>query len=320
MAKRVKPKMHTQRFLYYDLIHSGTTEDAMYIDLAKDLSAVNRRMYRQGRNYSISNISVHDSDGDARVLFSTAPNTWALHAAWELCFNGWKSQRAEVLEDAGGSFNSPRWADFKVYLNKEHVVDTDWPTPKEDEQNSIVGGEWDYSDMQFFRGGTKYDSHAIGLMGDHSIGVSITNETSAEDASYSGYISALETLQEVRSQPATFDNDPAVLSMNVFSLNSGGAVAEQIVEINKEGDEPPYSMEIVGSSNNPANDTGAWPVREVAIASTYSPMAMTGPIPNIPCGLLQIETTSGTSGNTIGILIELTPGSYKGVHAPGMGN
>ena len=71
---------------------------------------------------------------------------------------------------------------------------------------------------------------------------------------------------------------------------------------------------------NPANDTGAWPVRECHIASTYSPMAMMGPIPNVPCGLLQIETASGTNNNTIGLLIELTPGDYKGVHAPPMGN
>jgi len=318
MAKRVKPKMHTQRFLYYDLEHSGGSEDAHYIDLAQDLSAVNRRLYRQGRNYSISNISVHDTQGDARVLVSTAPNTWATHAAWELCFNGWKSQRAEMLEDAE-HLRSPRWADFKVYLNKEHVIDTDWPKPTEDENFDITRGEWDYADMQFFRGGSKYDSHAVGLMGTHSINTSITGETTPEDSSYNGYISAIETLQEVRSQPEMFDNDGGVLAMNVFSLNSAGAMLDQIVEINKEGDEPPYSMEIVGSNNNPTNDTGAWPVRETHITSAYSPMAMMGPIPNIPCGLLQIETTSDES-NTIGLLIELTPGSYKGVHAPPMGN
>jgi hypothetical protein len=316
-TKRVKPKMHTQRFLYYDLEHSGTSEDAHYIDLAKDLSAVNRRLYRQGRNYSISNISVHDSQGDARVLVSTAPNTWATHAAWELCFNGWKDQRAQVLADQK-HLQSPRWADFKVYLNKEHVIDADWPKPTEDENNDITFGEWDYADMSFFRSGTRYDNYAVGLMGAHYLS-SITNETTPEDASYDGYMSAIETLQEIRSNPPTFDNDGGVLAQMSFSMDVPAAILDVITEINKEGDEPPYSLEFVGSNNNPTNDTGAWPVRECHIASTYGPIAMMGAIPNVPCGLLQIETTSSES-NTIGLLIELTPGSYKGVHAPPMGN
>lgn len=316
-SKRLKPKMHTQRFLYYDLEHSGNSEDAHYIDLSKDLSAVNRRLYRQGRNYSISNISVHDSQGDARVLVSTAPNTWATHAAWELCFNGWKRQRAEVLEDLE-HLQTPRWADFKVYLNKEHVIDSDWPKPTEDENNDITLGEWDYADMSFFRAGTRYDNYAVGLMGGH-YQVAITNETTPEDASYDGYISAIEALQEIRTQPAITDNDGGVQSSISFSLDGGNAIVDQLIEINKEGDEPPYSLEFVASNNNPATDTGAWPVRECHISSAYSPMAMMGPIPNVPCGLLQIETTSGAN-NTIGLLIELTPGDYKGVHAPPMGN
>ena len=317
-SRRLKPKMHTQRFLYYDLEHSGTDEDAHYIDLAKDLSAVNRRLYRQGRNYSISNISVHDSQGDARVLVSTAPNTWVTHAAWEMCFNGWKQQRAETLALGDGQSKSPRWSDFKVYLNKEHVVDTDWPKPTEDENNDITLGEWDYADMSFWRSGTRYDNYAVGLMGAHQLS-SITNETTPEDASYDGYISALEVLQEVRMQPVDTGDDGGADAGIQFSVHAGAALTDVLVEINKEGDEPPYSLEMVGSNNNPANDTGAWPVRECHISSTYAPMAVMGAIPNVPCGLLQIETKSGSS-NTIGLLIELTPGDYKGVHAPPMGN
>lgn len=317
-TKRVKPKMHTQRFLYYDLEHTGDGEDAHYIDLAKDLSAVNRRLYRQGRNYSISNISVHDSQGDARVLVSTAPNTWALHAAWELLFNGWKKQRAEVLELAEGHKQTPRWSDFKLYLNKEHVVDTDWPKPTEDENQDITLGEWDYSDMAFFRAGSRYDNYAAGLMGGH-IFSAITTETTPDDTSYDGYVSALEALQEVRTQPPTEAQDGESNNSLQFSLLGGGAMQDTLIQLNDEGDLAPYSLEIVGSSNNPASDTGAWPVRECHIASTYGPMAMMGAIPNVPCGLLQIETASG-GNNTIGLLIELTPGSYKGVHAPSMGN
>ena len=51
----------TQRYLYYDLAHTGTEEDFHYIDLARDLSAVNARLYRQGMMYGIQSFSIHDS-------------------------------------------------------------------------------------------------------------------------------------------------------------------------------------------------------------------------------------------------------------------
>lgn len=328
MAKRIKPKkMNTHRFLYYNIAHSGNGEDASYIDLARDLSAVNRRLYRQGMNYSISNISVHDSQGDARVLVSTAPNTWATHEAWTMAFEGWKRQRAQTLQDMPGA-STPRWSDFKVYLNAEHVVDSDWPGVRDDEENVALGtganssGEWNYSDMGFFMAGTRYDNHAIGLMGAHGIGSSITTETTPHDSSYDGYISCLEGLQEIRRKPVDTGDVDAAFDDAVFAgmtLNSGPSIEDTLLTIEAEGDNPPYSLEFLGNTDNPAGDTGAWPIRECHIESTYSPMAMMGPIPNVPCGLLQIETTSG-GDNTIGLLIELTPGDYKGVHASPMGN
>jgi len=287
---------------------------------------MNRRLYRQGRSYSISNISVHDSQGDAQVLISTAPNTWATHAAWEMAFDGWKRQRAQILDEAGGAMKTPRWSDFKVYLNKEHVVDSDWPAVVDDGGQAVLGtgadsgAEWDYADMTFNKAGTRYDDYAVGLMGTHQFS-SITNETTPHDILYDGYISCLEGLQEIRQQPvdATMDASVTNAVFAGFNLVSPAAVMDNIIEIQDENNEAPYSMEFVGSNSNPTDDTGAFPVRECHISSSYAPMAMLGPIPEIPCGLLQVRTTA-SSNNTIGLLIELTPGNYKGVHAPPMGN
>jgi hypothetical protein len=326
MARRAK-KMKTQRFLYYSLAHSGNGSDDHYIDLAKDLSATNRRLYRQGMEYSISNISVHDSQGDAQVLVSTAPSTWATHESWQLAFDGWKRQRALLLEEAGGNMQTPRWSDFKVYLNKEHVYDSDWPSVDDDGSQAILGtganngAEWEYADMSFNKGGSRFDDHAIGLLGAHQFS-SITNETSPHDTSYDGYISCIEGLQEVRTKPvqeAGYDLVATQSPFSGFNLLSPAAILDNLTEIIDEGDNPPYSLEFVGSNTNPADDTGAFPVRECHISSTYSPMAMMGPIPNIPCGLMQVRTTA-SANNTIGLLIELTPGDYKGVHATPMGN
>jgi hypothetical protein len=213
-------------------------------------------------------------------------------------------------------------------LNKEHVIDADWPGVLTDEEGQALGtgansyGEWDYADISFNTNGSRHDNHAIGLMGAHVINSSITNETSPHDAQYDGYISALEGLQEIRRKPQEDGATDSSFELSVFagmSLYGGGAIIDNLVEIEKEGDNPLYPVEFLGNTDNPTGDTGAFPIREVHLASSYSPMAMTGPIPEIPCGLLQIETTS-SGNNTIGLLIELTPGKYKGVHAPPMGN
>ena len=256
--------MNTHRFLYYNIAHSGDGEDASYIDIARDLSAINRRLYRQGRKYSISNISVHDTQGDARVLISTAPNNWATHEAWEMAFDGWKRQRAQALLDLPGA-STPRWSDFKVYLNKEMVVDSDWPGVRDDEENVALGtganssGEWDYADMGFHRSGTRYDNHAIGLMGAHSIGSSISDETTPHETSYDGYVSALEALQEIRRKPVDDGDFDAAFDDSVFggmNLNVADGNEDVLLTIEKEGDNPPYSLEFLGNTSNPTGDTG----------------------------------------------------------------
>ena len=322
-AKRMKKSTPVQRFLYYDLIHSANAgEDAHYIDIGKDLSAMNRRLYRQGMVYHVANITLHDSQGSARALFSTAPNTWAVHSAWNAAFKAWKGQRADVLDNTVGSLSTPKWSDFKVYLNKEHVKDSDWPVPIEDEQQAIVLGEWNYADLSFVRAGTQYDNHAIGLMGAHQIGSSVSS-TSPSDGTYDGYVSALEALQELRRFPNTPVDDNSMENSVLLGMGMqpGGAVLDILTEIGAENDLPPYSSEFVGGADNPAADTGAFPARECHIASAYSPIAQVGGFP-VPCGLIQVETfdpadRSGTP-NTIGMLIEIAPGPYKGVMAEAM--
>ena len=65
-----------QRVLRYLLQHTGNGEDSHYIDLARDLSLLNRRLYRQGKVYGIAGITVHDNviqgTGDTFVKACTA--------------------------------------------------------------------------------------------------------------------------------------------------------------------------------------------------------------------------------------------------------
>ena len=313
-TKISKTRQQTHRFLYFDLEHTGTEEDFHYIDLARRLSEMNRRLYRQGMCYHIANISVHDSDGNAEVRFATAPNTWTTYAAWKLAFDGWKHQRAQIMKESG--LTPGKWSDFKVYLNKDMVNDEDWPSLVNVENQEFAGGAWDYSNMTFTKGVTTYDDYAVGLLGAGNFST-ITDETSGDDTSYDGYLGLINTFQENRrkiNQPSPGDASEQI----VFGTLSSAITNDVIEEIIDEGDDAPYALERFVGANEPATGNDAFTIRECHIASTYSPMAMVGGFP-VPCGLLQVETKSSTDGNIIGILIELVPGDYKGVHALPMG-
>ena len=108
-AKRSKAKVTPAvRYLRYELTNSGSpgTETSHFIDLARDLSRVNRRLYRAGRDYHVKKITVISSNTIAgfttdppgkanagRISVSTAPDSWVARGAWHRAFKSWKHYR-----------------------------------------------------------------------------------------------------------------------------------------------------------------------------------------------------------------------------------
>lgn len=310
--KASKMDPFVQRFLYFDLAHthsgSGANEDFHYIDLAACMSAINRRLYRQGRLYHVANISVHDSQGDAEVRFATAPNNWTTQKAWETCFQAWKDQRKHALQEMpeGSPQVTGKWSDFKVYLNADMITDVDKPKPVDVEGNALVmygagsDNEWNYADVQVRSDGNVYQNLNFTLLGAHSLA----------NNGRVGVIKALEDIWASKAYaptlPAAFDESP------ILGMGPSTQAEQEILDaIADENDQPPYSyLDMVGSDDNMPNPITA---RETSITTTQNEMAMVGGFP-VPCGLLMVETKA-SADNTIGICIELVPGTYKGVHA-----
>ena len=125
-AKRTRGKLTgylTQRYLYYDLNHTGTDEDFHYIDLARDLSAVNMRLYRQGMIYGVQSFSIHDSNENTEVRIGTIPTVWPVLSAYRLARRQWNRQIKSV--DTGGIRGA--WDDFRIFMNTDHISDPDQP-------------------------------------------------------------------------------------------------------------------------------------------------------------------------------------------------
>ena len=111
------------RYLRYLLQHDGeNAEDSHYIDLAKDLSAINRRLYRQGKVYRIAGITVH-STSNAFVKVCAAPDSWVVRNAWKRGFKRWK-QMNKLAERTLGTYH-----DYKVRLIDDMRTDPDKPKP-----------------------------------------------------------------------------------------------------------------------------------------------------------------------------------------------
>ncbi len=125
MATKKKASTSAVRYLRYELTNSGTpgTETSHFIDLARDLSAINRRLYRQGRAYHVKRVSIVSSNTIAapgasagRVTVGVAPDSWTVRNAWRRGFNLWTRMNKDAMKSTGLNNIQGKFADFKVYV------------------------------------------------------------------------------------------------------------------------------------------------------------------------------------------------------------
>ena len=320
-ARRTRGKLTgylTQRYLYYDLDHTGTDEDFHYIDIARDLSAVNCRLYRQGMLYGISSFSIHDSQENTEVRIGTIPTVWPVLSAYRLARRKWNAQIK-----AQGAANSVRgaWDDFRVFMNSDHITDPDQPRVVNIESysagthnESTLYGEYNASMISVQGVGGATIMH---VLGSSNSGASGTLSDAYGGATYDGRIGVVAEWNKLKPDvPETPDSGSQNADSSAFTDGNLGMIDttydDAIVNRMEDfGDAPPYSVSpggylAIGSANT-------WTVREGHLATGQKSLMLPGC--EAFCGLLQVETKSPTDGNTIGLLVELAPGAYKGVHA-----
>lgn len=306
------------RFIRVDLEHnqeqqneSGYYEDFHYIDLARELSAINSRLYRQGMTYHVANISVHDRQG-GWVKFCTLPNTWPVKQAWRKGFKNWlqmnfSSMPEETLRSAAAS---AKWSDFRTYYNADHISDADKPGFTDIEGKGINFDEYSHTKFTSTDGGSldEFTSH---VMGGHL----------GSAGSYTS-VSLLEAYVEGLNKPqAPTPNVSLAVGVWANLMENEGGSDDIIVDLRDDYDEPPYDHDCFpgGFKGGLYNAPGPWCVRETDMLAPNR-LTMVGGF-EVPLGLICIETSREVSGdNTIGLQIEIVPGQYKGVAATSMGN
>jgi hypothetical protein len=303
--KKLQPAV---RYLRYELTNSGSvgTETSHYIDLARDLSAINRRLYRQGRSYHVKRVSIVSSNtipqpgqNAGRVTVGTLPESWVTQRAWQRGFAVYqemhKKANAAVDNDISG-----KWADFKVHLSNDSRTAT-LLTPKDNGGNDVTLGEWNYSTLVTPDGTTSADEFELHMLGDHS-GAAGTRVSVGLVKSYGESRATVDTDPTV---PTSVSDDPLT---NVFD---DGTVADEIMTITfAENDNPPYS--IADYPGDDANMPKPLVVQQTTLGADGR--ATVGGFTAM-CGLLEIEATSPIANDTYSVLIELAPGKYRGIAA-----
>lgn len=302
----------TQRFLHFNLAHTGSGEDNHYVDLGKLLSQANRRTYRQGMVYHVANIVFDDADGDADIDVCTLPNNWLTQEAWRLGFTAWLQQQRAAMKALGES-DLPTWSDFKIAMNNDARTDADQAELIDVNGNTFPTGSWDLSHYEIPDDGGASPSEAdIIMMG--------TNNGTYPDLDRVSLLKQLELALEIPQADPNLSGDASKVIYALLSDEaSDSEVIHQVIDnIKVENELPPYSKSVVPGAGTAGagKPSSPWVARTCMIkggSSTSSPVAAVGGFA-APCGLLMFETNS-SGDNSIGVTIELVPGQYKGVHA-----
>lgn len=291
-------------------------EVSRFVDLAHDLSLVNRRLYRQGKHYFIKKITVTSRNTtNGLVSVSAAPNSWVVSAAWKKAFTLWNQMR----KGHGGAPGSglPRgvtpatWADFKVYLSNDHRTGT--VVHPMDNGGNVVStslSDWVYSKYQSPDGATGADEFTAHLLG--------ADVGSAGSFTSVGIVQGYEDSRRTVEQDQT--DDPMNTDTWMINLFDDGTTLDEIADdLRADGDLPPYTLNLYpgGSTNLPK------PL--VQQLKSMVPNYLNGQTSSVtlggvhaPCGLLEFELQSDVENDIFDVLVEVVSGDYKGVKALSM--
>lgn len=306
-SKNLEPAV---RYLRYELTNSGTpgTETSHFVDLAKDLSATNRRLYRQGRRYHIrrvsivsSNTNILDANQNAgKISVSTCPESWVSQKAWQRGMKVWMDKNKESSRLLASDISST-WSDFKVYLSDDHRTGTVL-SPMDNGGNVVNSGEWTYSKIVSPDGTTGDDDFFLHLLGNHNGGA--------------GSRISVGLIKSYGESRATVDADQPNINSDVFddplvnAMDDGTDVDETLANLANDNDNAPYQ------TVNYPGDNGNMPKPLVVYETTLGTdgRATFGGF-SAMCGLLEIEATSPIQNDVYSVLVEIAPGNFRGIKA-----
>jgi hypothetical protein len=303
-AKKYSKKSPTVTRLSFEF-DGGSTQ---FIDIAKALSAVNRRFYRQGVYYYVNSVEIYNNETGV-VDLHTAPDTWVTKNAHQRGFKLFQKMNA-LVDDVSG-VGRPKYHDFKVYLSDLHrTTGSSLPqTYSINAANQAVSvDEWQYSQFTSADdnqdGVNNADEFFVHLLGDH-----ISASTPGQWHSIGlikSYSESRTTVQDDDPNDVNVDvTDPL---LNIFDFSSEEQMNDIIENLNTHNDSPPYNIDnYLGES--------ALSMQHVARIGTEVGVGRVGRASGFcaPFGLICVDP-HGVS-TAFRVVLNLAVGTYHGVYA-----
>jgi hypothetical protein len=302
-AKKYKKSNPTQIRLSFEARGSGTE----FIDIAKALSAVNRKFYRQGVYYHVNSIEIYNNETGV-IDIHTLPDTWVTKNAWNRGFQLFQKMNALTDPPLSGGLR-PKYHDFKVFMNSRHFQGGSLQPSLHDINNSateVDNDEWLYS--RFVSADDDGDSTQeaddfyVHMLGQHA-GTNGNWESVGLIKSYA---------ESRRTVPSTDQQDNNVTEydplLNVFDMSSEEQMNDIIQNLNTDNDAPPYNQ------NNYVGETTS-SLQHVARIGTEQGVGRIGRAAGFcaPFGLICIDPFGVSSDYRV--VLNLAPGTYHGVYA-----
>jgi len=284
----------------------GSGNSTQFIDIARALSAINRKFYRQGVYYYVNSVELYNNE-DAYVDLHTLPDTWVTKNAWNRAFGTFQKMNAQV------DTPRPKYHDFKVYMSDRHRT-TGSMNPKLLDINSatsnVAPDEWQYSRMTSMDDDGDLtqdaDNFYVHMLGNH-VGSS-TDWTSV------GLIKSYG-----RTRPLPQANEPILPSIsgdgheddplfNLFDMSSEDALNEIADILDVDNDATPYDADVY-------NGQSANHMQHVARLATS---AITGRVAKAsgfcaPLGLICVDPQD--TATAYRVVVNLAQGTYHGIYA-----
>ena len=303
-AKRSKnddPSYRTLKADYYPVqrtVNLGTDAQGtlFVLDTAQALSAVNHRLYRQGKTYQVK------LDIENRANTATGPaqyEVWALTDTWYVQ-KAWQEARATYLRataderEVMSKQKIARWEDFRVTSGVSGVTVLPYQYSESLAGATNSAGEFSISEITLADGATQR---------------SFTWGSTPS-------VSEFAILQEYDKAGATDGSPSAIEADNPYAGTDPGVHETQMDDLAGRGNFPPYDrnnftdnvwVKVATLDNSGAANPG----------QANSSRMSTGFF-NAPCGLVVIK--AGTAHTLAGDLrLTVKNGDYKGVAAMNMG-
>lgn len=286
-AKIYKSGERTEKTLRFIASGNGT----FYIDIAKALSEVNRRHYRQGLYYYVSAIELQDDEDGSTVDVSVIGDTWLTKQAWIRGYKHWN--RINERSDAPLS----KYADFKIRITSSALSATVL-TP----EGHGTADEWERSKFHYNK------TAETGGMGVADIYMCGTHQGTFPNVTGYGLVNGYNrTRRNAGDINENVDPTDVNIETDILVLDGADGHPELTAAKTGENDLTPYDHDnLFGVSSSDVT-------RQFRLAtSTGAGRAVIGGGFCVPFGLMKVEHQCD---GEFSFMMKLVPGPYHGVYA-----